>query len=49
MLEPRQKSKVSRKSGGGVLDLDTDWWVFLRHMVKYIQQSLERPAMPGNL
>lgn len=49
MLEPRHKSKVSRKSGGGVLDLDTDWWVLLRHLVKDIQQSLERPAMPGNL
>lgn len=24
MLEPRQKSKVPRKPGGGVLDLDTD-------------------------
>lgn len=49
MLEPRQKSKVSRKSGGGVLDLDTDWWVLLRHLVKDIHQSLELPAMPENL
>lgn len=49
MLEPRHKSKVSRTSGRGVLDLDTDWWVLLRHLVKDIQQSLERPAMPGNL